>query len=99
LGSGRQSWSEHENHIVLEDHDWDVMRSRITMTRTIVAPDGSRRETGFVLRIYSHSEMMAMFRRTGLEWVQTYGDRDGSEYGCDARGMIITARRPEEEAA
>jgi hypothetical protein len=40
--------------------------------------------------------MMAMFRRAGLEWVQTYGDYEGSDYGADSRGMIVIARKPEE---
>jgi SAM-dependent methyltransferase len=96
LGSGRQHWAEHDGHIILEDHAWDVLRSRITMTRTIIAPDGSRRQTGFVLRIYSHSEWLGMLRRAGLVWVRTYGNYDGSDYSCDSRGTIIIARRPEE---
>ncbi len=96
FGQGRQLWDEHEGHILLENHDWDVAHSRVTMTRTIVASDGARRETGFVLRIYSHSEMLAMFKRAGLEWVRTYGGYDGSQYAWDSRRMIIIARKPEE---
>jgi SAM-dependent methyltransferase len=96
LGAGRQHWAEHDGHIVLEDHAWDVLRSRITMTRTIIAPNGARRETGFVLRIYAHSEWLAMLRRAELEWVRTYGGYDGSDYAHDSRRIIIVARRPEE---
>jgi len=68
------------------------------MTRTIIAPDGARRQTGFVLRMYSHSEWMGMFRRVGLEWARSYGGYDGSEYGHDSRGLIILARKPGEAA-
>jgi SAM-dependent methyltransferase len=91
-----RNWFEHECHLVLEQHEWDAVRSRITMIRTIIAPDGTRRQTGFVLRMYAHSEMMAMFQHAGLEWERTYGDYEGSDYGADSRGMIIVARRPAE---
>jgi len=96
LGNGRKDWWEGDGHIVLDQEEWDVLRSRITMTRTIIPPDGARRQTGFVLRMYSHSEWMGMFRRAGLEWARSYGGYDGSDYGHDSRGLIIVARKPEE---
>jgi SAM-dependent methyltransferase len=96
LGSDRKDWWEGDGHTVLDEEEWDVLRSRITMTRTIIAPDGARRQTGFVLRMYSHSEWMGMFRRGGLEWVRSYGGYDGSDYGHDSRGLIIVAKKPEE---
>jgi len=93
LGGGRKDWWEGDGHIVMEEDEWDVLRSRITMTRTIIAPDGGRRQTGFVLRIYSHSEWLGMLRRSGLEWVKTYGGYDGSEYHHDSRGLVLVARK------
>jgi len=95
LGGGRKDWWEGDGHIVLEEDEWDVLRSRITMTRTIIAPDGGRRQTGFVLRIYSHSEWLGMLARSGLEWVRAYGDFDGSEYDETSPRMIVVARKPE----
>ncbi len=96
LGNGRKDWWEGDGHIVLDQEEWDALTSRITMTRTIIAPDGARRQTGFVLRMYSHSEWMGMFRRVGLEWARSYGGYDGSDYAHDSRGLIIVARKPEE---
>lgn len=98
LGDGRKEWWEGDGHVVLDEHAWDPLTSRITMTRTIIAPDGARRRTGFILRIYSHSEWLGMFRRVGLEWVRSYGGYDGSDYGHDSRGLIVVARRPLEES-
>jgi len=95
LGNGRKDWWEGDGHMVLDQEDWDVLTSRVTMTRTIIGPDGARRETGFVLRMYSHSEWLAMFRRVGLEWVRSYGGYDGSDYGHDSRGLIIVAKKRE----
>jgi len=94
FGGGPKDWCEHDGHIILEEHAWDVRRARITMTRTIIPPDAPRRQRSFVLRIYAHSEMLAMFRRAGLEWVKTYGGYDGSDYTHESRGMIILARKP-----
>jgi SAM-dependent methyltransferase len=94
FGGGRKNWQEHEGHLILEQREWDVLRSRASMTRTVIPPDGPRRQMSFLLRIYSHSEMMAMLERAGLEWVHTYGGYDGSDYAPDSRGMIVVARKP-----
>ncbi len=98
LEHGRKDWAKHEGHIVLDQQEWNVCHSRIHVARTIIGPDGGRRETGFVLRIYSHSEMLSMFARVGLEWVKTYGSHDGSEYEHDSPRMAIVARKPAEES-
>lgn len=95
MGMSPRNWCEHDGHVILEQHEWDVLRARITMARTIIAPDGCRRETGFTLRIYAHSEIMAMLARAGLAWHRTYGGWDGSDYGVSSRGMIVVASRPE----
>ena len=92
-----KNWYEHEGHLVLENHEWDVLRARLTMTRTIIGPDGNRRETGFSLRVYAHSEIMAMLVPAGLQWERTYGGYDGSDYGAHSGRMIVVARKPQEE--
>ena len=98
MGNGRKDWWEGDGHTVLDQEAWDVLTSRITMTRTIIGPDGARRQSGFVLRMYSHSEWLGMFRRVGLEWVRSYGAHDDSDYGHDSRKLTIVARRPMEES-
>jgi len=89
-----KSWSEHEGHVVLDDMTWEERRGRITMARTIIAPDGSRHQTGFALRIYAPSEMMRMLERAGMEWERTYGGWDASQYTALSRGMMVVARKP-----
>ncbi len=44
MGMSPRNWCEHDGHVILEQHEWDVLRARITMARTIIAPDGCRRE-------------------------------------------------------
>ncbi len=90
-----RDWCEYEGHLVLDEETWDERKGRITMTRTIIAPDGSRRETGFTLRIYAPSEMNRMLERAGLEWERTYGGWDASQYTALSRGMMVVARKPE----
>jgi SAM-dependent methyltransferase len=89
----RKDWYEHEGHILLEEREWDWLTGRMHNRRIIVPPDGTRRETGYVLRTYTHSEFVGMLRRSGLEWVKTYGGFDGSEYGETSPRMIVLARK------
>jgi SAM-dependent methyltransferase len=91
-----RNWAEHEGHIVLDDLTWEEKRGRITLARTIIAPDGSRRQTGFTLRIYAPSEMMRMLERAGLEWERTCGGWEASQYTALSRGMMVLARKPGE---
>jgi len=91
-----KDWFEHEGYIALDEREWDLHRGRLNLHRRLAAPDGSRREIAFALRVYAHSEMLAAFRRTGLDWTRTCGDYDGSDYSVGSRRMLIIARKPEE---
>lgn len=93
-----KDWYEHEGHILLEEREWDWLTGRMRNRRIIVPPDGPRRETGYVLRTYTHPEFAGMLRRSGLEWVKTYGDFDGSDYGETSPRMIVVASKREDES-
>lgn len=88
-------WEEYEGHVILDECGWDEKQGRLNMERAIIAPDGSRRHTGFTLRIYAPSEMMRMLERAGLEWERTYGGWDASQYTALSRGMTVVARKPD----
>jgi SAM-dependent methyltransferase len=90
-----KNWDEHEGHLILDSQSWDERQGRICCTRTIIAPDGTRRETGFTLRVYAPSELARMLDRAGLEWEAAYGDRTGAPYSAISRAMIVVARRPD----
>jgi SAM-dependent methyltransferase len=91
-----KDWCEHEGHIILDEREWDWLTGRMKDRRMMIAPDGSRRETGYVLRTYTHPEFVGMLRRAELEWERSHGGFDGSEYGEESRRMIVVARKPEE---
>jgi SAM-dependent methyltransferase len=90
----RKDWDDHEGHVLLSEREWDEARGRITCHLTLVAPDGQRRQSGHVLRMYTHSELVQMMESAGLEWQRSYGGFDGSDYGVDSRRMIVVASRP-----
>jgi SAM-dependent methyltransferase len=90
-----RNWAEHEGHFILDEQTWDEKQGRILLNRTIIAPDGTRRQTGFALRIYAPSELARMLTRAGLEWETAYGDYSGAPYTAISRGMLVVARKGE----
>ena len=66
-----KDWYEHEEHILLDERRWDWLTGRMHNRRVIVGPDGTRRETGYVLRTYVHSEFVGMLKRSRLDWERT----------------------------
>jgi SAM-dependent methyltransferase len=91
-------WSEHEDHIVLHEREWDEITARITCETTVVTPAGDRRKMSHRLRMYAHAELVSMLGRAGLERLATYGDLEGAEYSMESRRMVVVARKPEEAA-
>jgi len=93
IADGQRTWYEHEGHLVLDEHTWDLERGRLRCSRTIVAPDGTRRHTGHDLREYTHPETVDMLTRAGLQWQRTFADLGMTEFNPDARRMLVVARR------
>jgi SAM-dependent methyltransferase len=88
-----KDWYEYDGHILLEEREWDWLTGRMHNRRIIVPPDGARRETGYVLRTYTHPEFVGMLQRAGFTWERTYGGFDGSDYGETSPRMIVVARK------
>jgi hypothetical protein len=63
------------------------------LSRTIVAPDGTRRQTGHDLREYTHPEIVDLLACAGLQWQRTSADLDMTEFRPDSRRMLVVARR------
>jgi SAM-dependent methyltransferase len=93
IADGRRTWYEHEGHLVLDEHTWDLDRGRLRLSRTIVAPDGTRRQTGHDLREYTHPEIVDLLTRAGLQWQRTFADLDMTELNPDSRRMLVVARK------
>jgi SAM-dependent methyltransferase len=95
IADGQRTWYEHEGHLVLDEHTWDSDRRRLRLSRTIVAPDGTRRQTGHDLREYTHPEIVDPLARAGLQWQRTFADLNMTEFDPEARRMLIIGRRGE----
>jgi SAM-dependent methyltransferase len=93
IADGRRTWYEHEGHLVLDEHTWDPDRRRLRLSRTIVAPEGTRRQTGHDLREYTHPEIVDLLARVGLRWQRTFADLNMTEFQPDSRRMLVVAER------
>jgi len=90
---GKRDWREVEGRLVLDEVTWDVLNSRHRVDRLIVESDGSPRHKHFMLRAYTHPEIVRMLQAAGLEWERTYGDMEMGEFGPESRRMLVVARR------
>jgi SAM-dependent methyltransferase len=93
IADGQRTWYEQEGHLVLDEHTWDPDRRRLRLSRTIVAPDGTRRQTGHDLREYTHPEIAGLLTRAGLEWQRTFADLGMAEFHADSRRMLVVSER------
>ena len=78
----------------LEHRELDLVTSRQHVSFTIVAPDGTRRESvGHKVRLYTLTEIVGLLERAGLTFEGAYGGFDGEPYTVATRRMIVVARR------
>jgi SAM-dependent methyltransferase len=93
IPDGRKTWYEHENHYILDEHTWDYERGRLRLNRIVLAPDGSRLQTGHDLREYTHSEIIELLEQAGLRHEHTYCDYQLSEFTPEEKRMLVVARK------
>ncbi len=87
-----QGWSDLEEAIVLEQHEYDLITGR-SRADWVFVRDGSRSKLSFDTRIYTPPEYVAMMRRAGFEPEGFFGGFDGTELGWDTWRQIIVARK------
>lgn len=87
-------WQESPGGIAsLDETRLDLTRGRAETTRTLVYPDGRRRQQSISVRLFTLAEVCTMLERHNLAVRETYGDWQGGEYGIDSRRMIVLAER------
>jgi len=94
IADGQRTWYKHEGHLILDEHTRDSDRRRLRLRRIIVAPDGTRRQTGHDLREYTYPEIVDLLARAGLQSQRTFADLNMTEFSADSRRMLVVARRP-----
>lgn len=80
---------------VLEVEEWefDHLRGRLNWTNTAFFPDGRRESWWHSIRAYSVVEMVALFKRAGLEVEAVFGGLDGQPYSIEAEAAVFRALR------
>lgn len=79
--------------LVLYDRSFDPKTSRNDVRMVLVQPDGTRRETGHSLRVYTLTEMIGMLKAAGLTFREVWGAFDGSPFTMDKSRMIVLAQK------
>lgn len=59
-----------------------------------VIHDGTERTFTESVRLYTHADLVAMYRRSGFSVVDTRGDYGGAPFSPDSPRCIVFARRP-----
>ena len=90
----RQSWAPVGRGVQLERTSFDWERGRLDSRRVLMMPDGERRETMISLRLYTVSELRAMYERAGLEIEGLYGSTAGVRFAPDSPRIAIVGRKP-----
>jgi SAM-dependent methyltransferase len=78
---------------ILEERELNLLTGRNDVTVTLIQPDGTRREYGHAMRIYTAAELVRMLAQAGLEIDAAYGGLDGRELTLDAPRLVLIARK------
>lgn len=83
-----------DGNTFLEHREFDLVTGRNRVTFSIVAADGTRRESqGHDVRLYTLTELVRLLDDAGLHISSTYGDYDGAPYAINTPRMIVVATK------
>ena len=86
--------TDDDGNTFLEHREFDLATSRNRVTFSIVAADGTRRESpGHDVRLYTLTELVRLLDVAGLQPSAVYGDYDGAPYSIDTPRMIVVATK------
>lgn len=88
-----KDWEAYGDTLLLTERRFDFVEGRNHETMTVLEPDGSRRTTGFSVRVYTLNELIAMLNQAGLAFQKAWGDFGGSEMGIDSRRLIVLTEK------
>ena len=89
-----RGWQERDGAFWLQERSvsqgWGWMNNR-----WIFIKDGERREFYVGHRLFSATELMALFRKGGFASTEVYGNLEGAPYDHEARRLVMVARKGE----
>jgi hypothetical protein len=91
-GFVEHSWDERGDYMVLE-HRTLHSEFRAVENQWIVLKGDTRREVGFIVRLYSASEMRVLLEGVGFSHVRFYGSLAGTRYDQNADRMVVVATK------
>jgi cyclopropane fatty-acyl-phospholipid synthase-like methyltransferase len=86
-------WSIDNGTVVLEERIFDFFKSRLEINLELVQKEDKNRRLEYSFRLYTLTEMLNLFSKTGLELTDVYGDFDGSQYSAESPRMLLVARK------
>jgi len=84
-----QGWHGEVPNYILERNHFDLATSTHHGEWTFIAEDGKNHTKKMQLRQYSLHELIELFARYGMRFVQAWGSIDGEELTIDSRRLII----------
>lgn len=86
--------TDDDGNTFLEHREFDLFTGRNHVTFSIVAAEGTRRESpGHDVRLYTLTELVRLFDAASLCVSATYGNYDGSPYSINTPRMIVVATK------
>jgi len=92
----QRNWWEGEGCLVQEDVEFSDRTSRLSVRRFLVFSNGTQREYGVSLRLFSAHELISMLELVGFEIVHVSGSMHtaGAFFGVLSERIIVTAIKP-----
>uniref|UniRef100_A0A7C4U0Z0 Class I SAM-dependent methyltransferase n=1 Tax=Caldisericum exile TaxID=693075 RepID=A0A7C4U0Z0_9BACT len=88
----RETFKEKEDGIfILERRKFNPVTSVVTTHRYIVGPD-LRKDYLRHIRIYSLSELISMFKRSGFKHIEFFGDYNFEKFHIDSMRILIVGK-------
>lgn len=90
----RRGWQETPEGVkVLEERRFNFLEGRNYVRQVVIYPDGTQKEASHVWRAYTLTELVKMFRATGLTIETTYGGLDQSPLTLESSRLVLLARK------
>lgn len=89
-----KDWIEKDGAFILEERDFDPVRSRSEIDVTVVDKRGTRRYHHSI-RLYTFTELAMFLEAAGFEVEEVYGGFRGEEFSWDNSRMLVLSRAVE----
>lgn len=90
----KKSWGElKDGTIILFERKFDQVSGTSHEQRIVIDKAGKRKRISIVLRLYTLSELISLFERSGLKFKGVFGDFEGGEYGLRSARCIVLASK------